>query len=127
MGGISSVRGFDEGAIGPREIDPVTGNSYTPGGTKMFNTNVEFIAPFPGSNNDKTLRLFAFVDAGNVYANRSATYTPTRADKMVRMSAGVGIRWLSPMGPLSISFAHPFRKQPTDRLQKFQFQMGTTF
>ena len=93
----------------------------------MFNTNLELIAPFPGANNDKTLRMFAFLDAGNVYMDKSPTYTPVSADKMVRASAGVGLRWVSPMGPLSLSFGIPFRKQSTDRLQKFQFQMGTTF
>jgi len=39
----------------------------------------------------------------------------------------VGLRWISPMGPLSLSFAHPFRKQKTDKLQKFQFQIGASF
>ncbi|MDO5653657.1 MAG: outer membrane protein assembly factor BamA [Brachymonas sp.] len=127
MGGIGSVRGFDEGGIGPQELDPVTGNYYAVGGTRMFNTNIEFIAPFPGANNDKTLRLFAFIDAGNVYADKSRTYTPTKEDRQVRVSAGVGLRWISPLGPLSLSFGQPLRKQPGDKLQRFQFQMGTTF
>ena len=88
----------------------------------MINTNLEVIAPFPGAHNDKTLRLFAFLDAGNVYAPAS-----TSADRRIRASAGFGLRWVSPMGPLSLSYGHPFRKQSTDKLQKFQFQMGTTF
>lgn len=93
----------------------------------MFNTNLELITPFPGAHNDKTLRLFAFLDAGNVYADATSSYTPTSADRRIRASAGFGLRWVSPMGPLSLSYGHPFRKQPTDKLQKFQFQMGTTF
>lgn len=127
MGGIGSVRGFDQGAIGPSQIDPVSGSSYSVGGNKMFNTNLEVIAPFPGANNDKTLRLFAFVDAGNVYADSFSDYKPTSDDRKIRASAGVGLRWVSPMGPLSVSFANPFRKQKGDRLQKFQFQIGTSF
>ena len=127
MGGIGSVRGFDQGAIGPSQIDPVTNSSYSVGGNKMFNANIEFIAPFPGANNDKTLRLFAFLDAGNVYADSFSNYKPTSEDRMIRASAGVGLRWISPMGPLSLSFAHPFRKQKTDKLQKFQFQIGASF
>lgn len=126
-GGPGSVRGFDYGGIGPHEIDPTTGSSYSVGGNKMFNVNLEVISPLPGATNDKTLRLFAFVDAGNVYADSSASYRATSEDKSVRASAGIGLRWLSPMGPLSLSYGHPFRKQPSDKLQKFQFQMGTTF
>ena len=126
-GGPGSVRGFDYGGIGPQEIDPTTGSSYSVGGNKMFNVNLEVISPLPGANNDKTLRLFAFVDAGNVYADSSASYKATSEDKSIRASAGIGLRWLSPIGPLSLSYGHPFRKQPGDKLQKFQFQMGTTF
>lgn len=126
-GGIGSVRGFEYGGIGPQETNPASGTTYSVGGRKMFNTNLELIAPFPGTGNDKTLRLFAFLDAGNVYADSSATYQPTSADKKIRVSAGVGLRWISPIGPLSLSFGYPIRKQPSDRLQKFQFQLGTSF
>ena len=127
VGGTGSIRGFEYGGIGPQEQDPVTNTVYSVGGNKMFNTNLELIAPFPGAHNDKTLRLFAFLDAGNVYADATSSYTPTSADRRIRASAGFGLRWVSPMGPLSLSYGHPFRKQPTDKLQKFQFQMGTTF
>ena len=122
VGGVGSIRGFEYGGIGPQEQDPVSNTVYSVGGNKMFNTNLEVIAPFPGAHNDKTLRLFAFLDAGNVYAPAS-----TSADRRIRASAGFGLRWVSPMGPLSLSYGHPFRKQSTDKLQKFQFQMGTTF
>lgn len=122
VGGVGSIRGFEYGGIGPQEQNPVTNTVYSVGGNKMFNTNFEVIAPFPGAHNDKTLRLFAFLDAGNVYSHAS-----TSADRQIRASAGFGLRWVSPMGPLSLSYGHPFRKQSTDKLQKFQFQMGTTF
>ena len=127
VGGVGSIRGFEYGGIGPQEQDPVSNTVYSVGGNKMFNTNLELITPFPGAHNDKTLRLFAFLDAGNVYADATSSYTPTSADRRIRASAGFGLRWVSPMGPLSLSYGHPFRKQPTDKLQKFQFQMGTTF
>jgi outer membrane protein insertion porin family len=45
----------------------------------------------------------------------------------MRASAGVGLSWLSPIGPLRVAFAQPVRKQPGDRIQKFQFQIGTSF
>ena len=45
----------------------------------------------------------------------------------VRASAGAGISWLSPMGPLRLSYGSPIRKKPTDRIERFQFQIGTAF
>ena len=127
VGGTGSIRGFEYGGIGPKEEYGSPLKTYLVGGNRMFNTNLELITPFPGAHNDKTLRLFAFLDAGNVYADATSSYTPTSADRRIRASAGFGLRWVSPMGPLSLSYGHPFRKQPTDKLQKFQFQMGTTF
>ena len=61
-GGLGSVRGFDQGTLGPRDV---TGSTI--GGPKKVTLNAEIIAPFPGAGNDRSLRVFGFVDAGNVY------------------------------------------------------------
>jgi len=45
----------------------------------------------------------------------------------LRASVGLGLSWLSPIGPLRLAAAHPVRKQAGDRIQKFQFQIGTSF
>jgi outer membrane protein insertion porin family len=45
----------------------------------------------------------------------------------VRAAAGIGIAWISPIGPLKLSLAQPVRYQPTDEVQRFQFQIGTGF
>ena len=45
----------------------------------------------------------------------------------LRYSIGVGIAWISPLGPLKISYAYPLNKKPEDRIQQFQFQIGTGF
>lgn len=127
MGGIGSVRGFEDGAIGAQQFDRNTNSEYSIGGDRAYNINLELQAPFPGSKSDKTLRMFAFVDAGALYTSRSSTYIPNKLDKKMRASAGVGIRWLSPMGPLTLSYGYPFKKQPKDRLQRFQFSMGASF
>lgn len=127
LGGIGSVRGFEDGSIGAQQRDPVTGNNYSIGGNRSYNVNLELQAPFPGMKSDKTLRMFAFVDAGGLYTSRSTVYVPNALDKKLRASAGFGIRWLSPMGPLTLSYGYPFKKQPHDRLQRFQFQMGASF
>jgi len=116
-GGLGSVRGFEQGTLGPREAD---GSSV--GGAKKITLNGEFIMPFPGAGNDRTLRMFAFVDAGNVYAEHQ------RLDLSdLRASTGVGISWISPLGPLRLGIASPLRKRPEDKIQRVQFQIGTSF
>ena len=116
-GGLGSVRGFDQSTLGPRDV---TGSFV--GGAKKLNFNVEFITPFPGVGNDRTLRLFGFADAGNVFAdNQKVSFSDLRA------SVGLGISWISPLGPLRFAYAQPVRKQQGDRIQKFQFQIGTSF
>jgi outer membrane protein insertion porin family len=117
-GGLGSVRGFEQSSIGPR--DSVTDIAL--GGPKKITINTEFITPFPGAGNDKSLRLFAFFDAGSVFGENEPV-----SFKSLRTSAGVGISWISPIGPLRLAFAKPLRTQPTDKIQKVQFQIGTSF
>ena len=116
-GGLGSVRGFDQGTLGPRDV---TGASL--GGPKKVTFNAELIAPFPGAGNDRTLRVFTFLDVGNVYGD---------GEKMrlsdMRASVGVGLSWISPLGPLRLAYANPVRKYAGDRIQKLQFQIGTSF
>ena len=116
-GGLGSVRVFEPGTLGPVDV---TG-SYT-GGNRKFNLNTEFYVPVPGSGNDKSFRLFGFLDAGNVWGQDEKLNFQD-----VRASAGVGISWLSPMGPLRLSYGSPIRKKSTDRIERFQFQIGTAF
>mgnify|MGYP000666050614 CR=1 FL=1 len=82
--------------------------------------NGEYTFPVPGSGVDKTLRLFGFVDAGNVFDG-------TIELSQLRKSYGFGLSWISPLGPLKFSYALPLNSKPEDRLQRFQFQIGTAF
>jgi outer membrane protein insertion porin family len=66
--------------------------------------------------------LYGFLDVGNVYAESARI---DLAD--LRASVGLGLSWISPMGPLRMGFANAVRKQSTDRMQKIQFQIGTSF
>ena len=116
-GGLGSVRGFDQGTLGPRDV---TGSSI--GGPRKITLNAEVITPFPGAGNDRTLRLFGFVDVGNVFGEEEKI----RFGEM-RASAGVGLSWISPIGPLRLAIANPVRKFAGDRIQKLQFQIGTSF
>ena len=120
VGGIGSVRGYEPGSLGPSYYNNSTGLTTPLGGASKLIGNVEYTFPIPGSGVDKTLRLFGFFDAGNVYEK-----TPTFSD--LRTSYGFGLSWISPLGPLKFSYGIPLSKKPEDRLQKFQFQIGTAF
>ena len=87
--------------------------------------NTELIAPFPGVGNDPTLRMFAFIDAGSIYCKASVTVTCT--SNALRVSSGVGLSWLSPVGPLRLSWSTALKKETTDTTQTIQFQIGTSF
>jgi len=118
VGGLGSVRGFQQATLGPS--DPVSG-AYL-GGSKKAVFNAELNTPFPGAGNDKTLRLYAFTDIGSAYGENEAVTASA-----LRASAGIGLSWISPMGPLRFSYAVPVRKQSTDKIQNLQFQIGTSF
>jgi outer membrane protein insertion porin family len=120
-GGLGSVRGFAQGSLGPHETD-INGNRIAIGGSKKITLNAEISAPFPGAGNDRTLRMYTFVDAGNVFAE-----TDPYSLAGLRASVGVGVSWISPVGPLRLAFGHAIRKQEGDRMQPVQFQIGTSF
>jgi outer membrane protein insertion porin family len=71
---------------------------------------------------DQSVRLSVFADAGQIYDNGSQP-----AFESFRYSAGLGLAWNSPVGPLKFSYGYPLNKKPGDRLQRFQFQVGTVF
>ena len=116
-GGLGSVRGFDQNSLGPVDV---TG-AYI-GGNRKINFNSELYLPIPGTGNDRTLRWFTYVDVGNVWGE---TQKLSLSD--MRASAGVGLTWVSPVGPLKLSYGAPVRKKPEDRIQRLQFQIGTAF
>jgi len=117
-GGIGSVRGYESSTLGV--VDPVYGDAI--GGSKRLIGNAELQFPFPGSSKDRSLRWFVFSDAGQVFQEKS----PIRLQEL-RYSAGIGLSWISPVGPLRLSFAKPLNDKPGDQLERFQFQMGTGF
>ena len=118
VGGLGSVRGFQQSTLGPSD----TTNSLYLGGPKKIVMNAEMLAPFPGAGNDRTLRLFAFTDVGRAFGENEKISLSE-----LRSSFGVGLSWISPMGPLRFSYAMPMRRQVTDKIQRLQFQIGTSF
>ncbi len=115
-GGPGSVRGFRPFSIGPKDI-----HNNSLGGTRRIVGNAELLFPMPGMSNDRSVRLSAFVDAGAVFG-----LGMTGADSL-RYATGVAVTWVSPVGPLKISVAAPLNQQPSDRLQMFQFTLGSLF
>ena len=118
-GGIGSVRGYQPGSLGPR--DATTGDPI--GGSKMLVGNIELTFPLPGTGYDRTLRVFTFVDGGNVWGSEGNTVGANG----LRYSYGFGLEWISPIGPLKLDFALPIVKHTGDQYQTFQFQIGTSF
>ncbi len=117
-GGLGSVRGFEQGSLGPRDV-----SNTVLGGLRKLNVNMEVLAPFPGAGNDRTLRMYGFWDVGMVAGDNAVNANAND----LRSSMGVGISWISPVGPLRLAFAKPLRKFDGDRIQTMQFQIGTSF
>ena len=119
-GGIGTVRGFEGSTLGLGTNVDQYGDSL--GGASRLFGNVELQFPFPGSGSDRTLRWFTFLDSGQVYSDKA----PMQLSEL-RYSTGIGLSWVSPIGPLKISYGKPLNAKPTDKQQALQFQIGTGF
>ncbi|CCJ49779.1 outer membrane protein assembly factor BamA [Bordetella parapertussis] len=128
-GGIGTVRGYEGASLGPR--DRLTGDYI--GGSRRMVANAQLYLPFPGASKDRTLRWFVFTDAGQVAAGSGMSCTAGKPGSEVedpcgwRFSAGIGLSWQSPLGPLQLSYARPLNSKSGDDTQAFQFQIGTGF
>lgn len=113
-GGVRSVRGFTDNTLGPRELgQPLGGAFKTVGSMEMY---------FPTLLDTPAARVSAFVDVGNVFKD----YDAFDAQEL-RVSSGIALMWRSPMGPISISYAYPIKKEDEDELERLQFTFGGTF
>ena len=118
-GGISSsgkVRGFVDNTLGPF-YQTASGFRQPLGGSFLVAGSVEAI--FPKLFDSPAARVSAFLDFGNVYNG----FDNFDAGEL-RVSTGIALLWRSPMGPLSISYAFPLRKQDTDQVERLQFSFG---
>ena len=122
-GGIGTVRGYSQSSLGP--IDPLTGTYL--GGSKRVVGNIQLYLPFPGTQQDRSLRWYVFGDGGQVFGTDGFGNDTSINWSQLRYSAGIGLSWISPIGPLQLSLAKPLNAQPGDNTQVFQFQIGTGF
>jgi len=125
-GGIGSVRGFYAGSLSVDGTGLGTSSRYNLpiGGQARVIMNAELQLPFPGTGVDRSLRWFSFLDAGQVFNPQEGQYI-SLGD--LRYSTGLGISWISPVGPLKLSLGYPLNSKSFDRVQRFQFQLGTGF
>ena len=117
-GGVGSVRGYETASLGPQD-----GQGNTIGGRRKIIGNAELFFPLPGTKaGDQSVRLSVFADAGQIH---DSGFQPGL--ESFRFSTGIGLAWNSPVGPLKFSYGVPINPKVTDKVQHFQFQVGTVF
>jgi len=116
-GGVRTLRGYGSGSLGPKDsVGNASGGDFRTLGT------VEIIFPPPFVESPGATRFSLFTDFGNVYRK----FDDFDSDEL-RGSYGVAFVWLSPVGPLTFSYALPYNNKPTDRKDPFQFTIGSIF
>jgi len=120
VGGVNSVRGYSNGSLGPTGTQISTGQEFSVGGSRKFVTNAELFFPVPFIGKSNQFRMSAFFDAGNVFDDRYDLGE-------LRYSAGLGVSWISPFGPLKLVFAKALNEEETDDTESIQFQFGQQF
>ena len=138
-GGFGSVRGFENSTLGPRSTAPVDENGEPLitfrrpdpfGGNLLVEASAELIFPMPFVGDNRQFRPAFFVDAGNVFQTNCPSFAETCFDFSLddlRYSVGLGVSWLTGLGPMTFSIAVPFQTQDFDEEERFQFELGRTF
>ncbi|MWV17679.1 outer membrane protein assembly factor BamA [Pseudomonas sp. L-22-4S-12] len=155
-GGFNSVRGFEDSSLGPRSTPSVARKAdgsiitdgsagadgrYTDpdqdplpfGGNVLIQGGVEMLFPMPFVKDQRSLRTSLFWDVGNVYDTNCSTAQKENGNTCdldigeLASSVGVGVTWITAMGPLSFSLAAPIKKPDDADTQVFQFSLGQTF
>ena len=112
------LRGFESGKLGP-----VDGKDYI-GGNYAVALNISTTLPMLFQSFEN-IDLQYFIDAGNVWG---VDYSDTIDDSnTIRSSTGLAINWFTPIGPMNFAFTQNLSKASTDKVENFQFNIGTSF
>ena len=122
VGGTSTVRGYKAASIGKQYYDTSQNDFVSTGGTTKIVTSTSMLFPLPGGMFKDQVRLETFIDGGGVWEEDS----DIALDEM-RFSAGLSVLWVSPFGPINVSFAKALNSDAQDETEVFQFGMGTNF
>ncbi|MGO3803752.1 outer membrane protein assembly factor BamA [Psychrobacter sp.] len=142
-GGYGSVRGYEASTLGPRSEnyyyamdDEISSAGEEIGGNALATFGAELILPMPfkGDWADQ-VRPVLFAEGGQVFdttGKEDETFRDTgepliTQDSSLRYSAGAGVTWYTPIGPISLSYAVPFGDKEGDETENVQFQIGNTF
>ena len=155
-GGISSVRGFKQNTLGPRAVpsqfildqegNPVLDENGNPisnpysfyrddrsiGGAYLVEGGFDFIFKLPFIDDQRSMRSSFFIDVGNVFS-KDCGKDPSNVNCSeidfgeLRYSFGVGVTWITQLGPMSLAIASPSNQGPLDETENFQFEIGTQF
>ncbi len=125
-GGLKTVRGFSNNSLGPQDSN---GDPF--GGNLMVTGSAELVFPMPFMEDKSAWRSLFFLDAGNVYTTNCLSSQVDCSEDIdlseLRYSAGLGLSWLTPIGPLSMSLGMPLNDKDGDDTEVFQFALGQTF
>ena len=112
------LRGFEKGKVGPKDGEDYIGGNFVT--TANLSTTLPQIL-----SNIQEVDFVMFLDAANIWG---VDYDSSIDDDgSFRSSVGLGIDWMTPIGPLNFIFAHPITKENSDKTQTFRFNLGTTF
>ncbi len=113
----SELRGFAFRGVGPKVGGEFIGGNYS------YSTNFSTTVP-NGIPDSWGARTNIFFDVANVWGT---DFSAAIDSNKIRSSTGVGLEWISPLGPLTFSYAIPISKDSTDSIENFKFQLGGTF
>jgi len=116
-GGSGSVRGF-----GNKTLGPLYPNGKAKGGELSILGSANLITPAFFFEDNEKMRMSAFIDAGNIFEKSSNIKLGD-----IRMSAGFGFAYLSPIGSIGAFISTPILKKDGDTIEDFGFSLGTGF
>ena len=131
-GGLNSVRGFEQNSLGPRAVydNFFSGYNRPIGGTYSLEGGFDLIFPIPFLEDTRSVRSSVFLDYGNVFSEECMSYETNCSEfdlSELRYSLGLGVTWITALGPMSFAISSVFGDDELDETETFQFEIGNQF